>query len=110
MGHTVGVHKGSYRLPDDIYQTAKVSKLLMLMEKGASSQFKGKNIEDIPIEELDLNENLLDLSENEDDDVVNLPIQPIIDEPIIDESDFPCSTPLSYSSPKSDKISKKKGN
>lgn len=42
MGHTVGVHKGSYRLPDDIYQTAKVSKLLMLMEKGATSQFKGK--------------------------------------------------------------------
>ncbi|KAG5866267.1 hypothetical protein JTB14_013618 [Gonioctena quinquepunctata] len=33
MGHTSDVHKQAYRLPDDVYQTAKISKLLLLMEK-----------------------------------------------------------------------------
>nr|CAH7725106.1 unnamed protein product [Callosobruchus chinensis] len=37
MGHTVNVHKPVYRLPDDIYQTAKIAKLLLLMEKGSES-------------------------------------------------------------------------
>ena len=32
MGHTTGVHKNSYRFPDDIYQTAKPSKLLCLIK------------------------------------------------------------------------------
>ncbi|XP_072400855.1 uncharacterized protein [Diabrotica undecimpunctata] len=31
MGHTTEVHKKSYRLPNDIYQTAKITKLLLLM-------------------------------------------------------------------------------
>lgn len=34
MGHTLGIHRTSYRLPDDVYQTARISKLLILMEKG----------------------------------------------------------------------------
>lgn len=42
MGHTVGVYRGSYRIPDDVYQTAKISKLLILMEKEEASQFKDK--------------------------------------------------------------------
>ncbi|KAL1509958.1 hypothetical protein ABEB36_004622 [Hypothenemus hampei] len=50
MGHTVGVHRGSYRLPDDVYQTAKISKLLLLMEEGKAGQYKGK-----PLNEIDLN-------------------------------------------------------
>lgn len=62
MGHTLGVHKSSYRLPDDIYQTAKISKLLILMEDGRSSNFKGKTLDEI---EIDLDENLLN-SERED--------------------------------------------
>ncbi|CAH1986997.1 unnamed protein product [Acanthoscelides obtectus] len=33
MGHTIGVHRENYRLPNDVYQTAKISKLLLLMEK-----------------------------------------------------------------------------
>lgn len=40
MGHTVGVHKGSYRLPDDVYQVAKISKLLVLMEEGQQENLK----------------------------------------------------------------------
>lgn len=56
MGHTPEVHKSSYRLPDDIYQTVKISKLLMLMEKGTAGEHKGKTLDDIPI---DLEQNLL---------------------------------------------------
>lgn len=64
MGHTMGVHYNSYRLPDGTYQTAKVSKLLLLMEKGEAGKYKGKSLDDI---ELDLKEALQ--SDNEDDSV-----------------------------------------
>ncbi|XP_012549781.2 uncharacterized protein LOC105842288 [Bombyx mori] len=47
MGHTSAVHKQSYRLPDDIYQTAKISKLLMLMEDGKADAYKGKSLDEI---------------------------------------------------------------
>ncbi|KAK9873740.1 hypothetical protein WA026_002096 [Henosepilachna vigintioctopunctata] len=63
MGHTVGVHRGSYRLPNDIFQTAKLSKILLLMEKGDTSKFKGKQIQDI---EVDFEKNLLSDEENEE--------------------------------------------
>lgn len=33
MGHTLKVQLGAYQLPDDIYQTAKLSKRLLIMEK-----------------------------------------------------------------------------
>lgn len=53
MGHTLGIHRSSYRLPDDVYQTARISKLLILMEKGEAGQFKGKSLDEI---NLDLDE------------------------------------------------------
>nr|CAI5835699.1 unnamed protein product [Callosobruchus analis] len=65
MGHTAGVHKSSYRLPDDIYQTAKISKLLMIMEDGSADKYKGKSIDEIY---LDLDENLLEASTDNDSD------------------------------------------
>lgn len=57
MGHTLSVHRGSYRLPDDVYQTAKITKLLLLMEKGGATEFKGKTLNEINI---DLDEDLLE--------------------------------------------------
>ncbi|KAK5637844.1 hypothetical protein RI129_000163 [Pyrocoelia pectoralis] len=68
MGHTLSVHRQNYRLPDDVYQTAKISKLLMLMEKGEAGQFKGKSLDDIRI---DLNEDLLCTNENNKDNERN---------------------------------------
>ncbi|KAJ8971979.1 hypothetical protein NQ317_010075 [Molorchus minor] len=56
MGHTVGVHKGSYRLPNDVYQTAKIAKLLLLMEQGEAAEFKGLPLNEI---QLDLEEDLM---------------------------------------------------
>ncbi|XP_046402981.1 uncharacterized protein LOC124168756 [Ischnura elegans] len=68
MGHTAGIHKQSYRLPDDVYQAAKISKILLLMEKGEAADFKGKNLDEIDInleEKLPLQGNS---NENADDD------------------------------------------
>ncbi|KAG5864408.1 hypothetical protein JTB14_001495 [Gonioctena quinquepunctata] len=65
MGHIVNVYRGSYRLPDDLYQTAKISKLLLLMEKREAAQYKGKSLDEMNIDlDEDLNENDND-SENE---------------------------------------------
>lgn len=50
MGHTLKTHCNIYRMPDDIYQTAKVSKLLLLMTSGGAEQFKGKSLEEIDID------------------------------------------------------------
>lgn len=70
MGHTEKTHAQFYRLPDDIYQTAKVSKLLLLSKEGAIERFKGKTLEEINVDEY-IYENG---SDDEDDEI------PILDE------------------------------
>ncbi|KAG5896595.1 hypothetical protein JTB14_024404 [Gonioctena quinquepunctata] len=66
MGHTIGVHKNSYRLPDDLHQTAKISKILLLLESGNLGEYKGKTLDEIDI---NLNEDLLDsINECSDED------------------------------------------
>lgn len=64
MGHTTDIHKTYYRLPNDIYQMAKVSKLLLLNEKGQAAKYKGKTLDEINVS-LDIEEN-----DNSDDDVM----------------------------------------
>ncbi|KAJ8932511.1 hypothetical protein NQ314_014603 [Rhamnusium bicolor] len=64
MGHTPDVHRNSYRLPDDVYQTAKISKLLTIMEKGGVNEYRGKTLDEVNI---DMEENLLDSKSDEDD-------------------------------------------
>jgi hypothetical protein len=39
-----------YRLPEDVYQTAKISKLLILMDKGVGHKFKGESLNEIDID------------------------------------------------------------
>lgn len=68
MGHTLGIHKNFYRLPDDAHQTAKIAKLLFLMERGQGMEFKGKKLDDIEIgldEEIEVN---LEEDTNDPDD------------------------------------------
>ncbi|KAJ8932212.1 hypothetical protein NQ314_014832 [Rhamnusium bicolor] len=77
MGHTPGVHRNSYRLPDDVYQTAKISKLLMIMEKGGANEYRGKTLDEVNI---DMEENLLDSKSDEDDaddDIVDVLPEPV---------------------------------
>lgn len=38
-----------YRLPQDVYQTAKVAKVLLLLEKGRGKNFEGKTINEIQL-------------------------------------------------------------
>nr|CAI5860072.1 unnamed protein product [Callosobruchus analis] len=56
MGHTEKTHKEFYRLTENVYQTAKVAKVLLLLNNGKVSEFKGKSLAEIevrddPIEE-----------------------------------------------------------
>ncbi|XP_072396297.1 uncharacterized protein [Diabrotica undecimpunctata] len=60
MGHTSDIHKTYYRLPSDIYQMAKVSKLLLLNERGEAAKYKGKSLDEINLD--------LDVEEHSDDD------------------------------------------
>lgn len=54
MDHTIGTKRQAYRLQDDIYQTTKTLKLLLLMEKGERGLYKDKSLN-----EINLNDNLL---------------------------------------------------
>ena len=47
MGHDKSVHHQYYRLPEDTMQLAKVSKILLQMEKGNMKVCKGKSLDDI---------------------------------------------------------------
>ncbi|KAI4468081.1 hypothetical protein MML48_2g00016979 [Holotrichia oblita] len=48
MGHTLKTQEEFYELPVDIFQTAKVSKLLLMMEKGSiPAEYKGKSLAEI---------------------------------------------------------------
>lgn len=67
MGHTSEIHKTYYRLPNDVYQMAKVSKLLILNERGEASKYKGMNLDDINID-LDVVED--NSEDDQDDDIV----------------------------------------
>nr|CAI5858513.1 unnamed protein product [Callosobruchus analis] len=60
MGHTSEIHNTYYRLPSDVYQTAKVSKLLLMCGEGRIAEFKGKSLD-----EIDLN---LDIEDEESSD------------------------------------------
>ncbi|XP_033725865.1 uncharacterized protein LOC117315678 isoform X3 [Pecten maximus] len=53
MGHELAVHRKFYRLPEDVTELAKVSKLLLAVENGCASRFKGKYLDDIDMHDLD---------------------------------------------------------
>lgn len=42
MGHTLRVHRNSYRLPENGFQTSKIPKLLLIMGKGNDDEYKGQ--------------------------------------------------------------------
>lgn len=50
LGHDIRVHRDYYRLPDATIEIAKISKLLLAMEKGTLASFKGKSLDEIEIE------------------------------------------------------------
>lgn len=50
LGHDIRVHRKFYRLPEGTLQLAKISKVLMALEQGRVSEFKGKNLDEINLE------------------------------------------------------------
>jgi len=50
LGHDIRIHRQYYRLPEETLQLAKISKVLMAMEKGTLSDYKGKKLDDIEID------------------------------------------------------------
>ncbi|XP_062414178.1 uncharacterized protein LOC134132797 [Pungitius pungitius] len=69
LGHDIRVHRQYYRLPEGTLQLAKVSKVLMALEQGRLSDFKGMSLDQMQI---DPNEEVLeainsDVSETEKD-------------------------------------------
>ncbi|XP_074518732.1 uncharacterized protein LOC141784770 [Halichoeres trimaculatus] len=50
LGHDIRVHRQFYRLPEGTLQLAKVSKVLMALEKGRLAEFKGKTLDEINID------------------------------------------------------------
>ncbi|XP_073669479.1 uncharacterized protein [Paramisgurnus dabryanus] len=67
LGHDIRVHRQFYRLPEGTLQLAKISKVLMAMERGQIVDFKGKNLDEIQIDpkELVLMDSDVSDSENE---------------------------------------------
>ncbi|XP_077422408.1 uncharacterized protein LOC144052330 isoform X7 [Vanacampus margaritifer] len=51
LGHDIRVHREYYRLPEATTQLAKISKLLIAMEKGTLASLQGKTLEEIEIED-----------------------------------------------------------
>ncbi|KAJ8931286.1 hypothetical protein NQ314_015818 [Rhamnusium bicolor] len=68
LGHEKATHLNYYRKTDDKLQIAKVSKLLLLMEKKSMGEYRGKSLEtiDIEIPDLDDAEDHTSLNKNSD--------------------------------------------
>ncbi|XP_039650480.1 uncharacterized protein LOC120555658 [Perca fluviatilis] len=66
LGHDIRVHRQFYRLPEGTLQLAKISKVLVALERGQISEFRGRTLDEISI---DPNEEMAgdsNLSENEE--------------------------------------------
>ncbi|XP_070820041.1 uncharacterized protein [Chaetodon trifascialis] len=50
LGHDIRVHREYYRLPEGTLQLAKVSKVLIALEQGRLSDFKGMSLDQIQID------------------------------------------------------------
>lgn len=82
MGHTADIHKTYYRLPSDVYQMAKVSKLLLLNEKGEASKYKGKCLDDIAIDMDPLEDNSDDDADSENEFNTDNTVPPAQTQPV----------------------------
>lgn len=50
LGLDIRVHRQYYRLPEGTLQLAKISKVLLALERGQLSHFKGRNLDEISID------------------------------------------------------------
>ncbi|KAF7641687.1 hypothetical protein LDENG_00274820 [Lucifuga dentata] len=91
LGHDIRVHREYYRLPHSTVQVAKISKLLMAMERGNMTNLQGKSLDQIggvyhsKQAELEVSEN--ECSTANADDIADLAELPTGSQPaLVDES------------------------
>ncbi|XDV21744.1 hypothetical protein PO909_026768 [Leuciscus waleckii] len=70
LGHDIRVHREYYRLPEATTQLAKISKLLLALEKGTLANLQGETLEEIEIED---NLDFTDSEQSEDSDAETYP-------------------------------------
>ncbi|KAJ8300367.1 hypothetical protein KUTeg_021886 [Tegillarca granosa] len=51
MGHELSVHCKFYRLQDDVIELAKISKLLLAVERGKAHKYSGISLDDLDLED-----------------------------------------------------------
>ncbi|XP_076125552.1 uncharacterized protein LOC143105447 isoform X2 [Alosa pseudoharengus] len=73
LGHNIAVHRKFYRLPEGTLQLAKVSKVLMAMERGCLMDYKGKNLDEI---EIDPNETIPEESDHSESELTGEELSP----------------------------------
>ena len=103
LGHSRETHEEFYRRPDQVYQTAVLSKLLLIAEGGNLTEIQGKRLDEI-------NDNIDDIIEDDneadvDDPSVSVEEVPLVDNPSASVEDVPqpCAEKTSSSSGKSQK-------
>jgi len=52
LGHNIHVHCNFYRLPQETLQLAKVSKILLAYDRGQIASYKGKNLDEIQLDDV----------------------------------------------------------
>ncbi|XP_062393555.1 uncharacterized protein LOC134081575 isoform X2 [Sardina pilchardus] len=73
LGHNIAVHRKFYRLPEGTLQLAKVSKVLMAIERGCLMDYKGKNLDEIQI---DPNETIPEESDHSESELTGEELSP----------------------------------
>ncbi|XP_033760778.1 uncharacterized protein LOC117342681 [Pecten maximus] len=53
MGHSLSVHREYYRLQEKTLELAKVSKLLMVVDKGLTHKYAGRRLDEITLDEIE---------------------------------------------------------
>jgi len=76
LGHDLHIHRKYYRLQEETLQVAKVSKILMMMERGQIHKYKGKSLDDITLS-----------SESETSDIES--VDDLLEEPQTETPDAP---------------------
>ncbi|KAJ8961946.1 hypothetical protein NQ314_005868 [Rhamnusium bicolor] len=82
-GHDIRVHRQYYRLQDETVQLAKISKILLNMEKGNLNIMKGKSLD-----EIEVNEEISDNEEDEEEELDLTSILPDLSVPGMSTKDF----------------------
>ncbi|PAA93368.1 hypothetical protein BOX15_Mlig000236g2 [Macrostomum lignano] len=69
LGHSLNVHHNFYRLHENTIELAKVGKLLLAIEAGRFDQLKGKTIEEIDVNDIEIDYDIDDKSDAKKDDL-----------------------------------------